>query len=159
MPAAIQVDVSYSQLAVFASELTQPFNDWTDRHVSQGFAWRPGSVSFRSMVEAGSHEVEVKIVQHMGATHPEALRIIEVPFAIADDGEIEVGSIAETVPLSLPAGDFLLRCEFLQPASSALNRVRLTFAKKSAPRFAVVLADRALSVSGDLLTTAKPAPG
>ena len=51
MAATLSLEISYGQLAVFANSLPQPFNDWTDQHVSQGFAWRPGSVTFRSMVE------------------------------------------------------------------------------------------------------------
>jgi hypothetical protein len=159
MATTVDLEVSYGQLAVFASSLKQPFNDWTDQHVSQGFAWRPGSVSFRSMVEAGRHSIEIDVANHVGAVHADAVRVVEVPFEIPADGAVEVGSIAETVPLSLPAGSFLLRCEFLQPAGAAGERVRLTFAKKGAPRFAVVRADPELSASGELLTTAQPAPG
>lgn len=159
MPTTVDLEVSYGQLAVFASSLKQPFNDWTDQHVSQGFAWRPGSVSFRSIVEAGRHSIEIGVANHVGAVHADAVRVVEVPFEIPADGAVEVGSISETVPLSLPAGSFLLRCEFLQPAGAAGQRVRLTFAKKDAPRFAVVRADPELSASGELLTTAQPAPG
>lgn len=159
MASTIGLEVSYGQLAVFASSLKQPFNDWTDQHVSQGFAWRLGSVSFRSMVEAGRHSIEIDVVNHVDAVHPDAVRVVEVPFEIPADGAIEVGSIAETVPLSLPAGLFLLRCEFLQPPGDAGERVRLTFAKKDDPRFAVVRADPELLVCGGLLTTAQPAPG
>lgn len=160
MVTSVSFEVSYGQLAVFASSLQQPFNDWTDQHVSQGFAWRPGSVSFRSIVEAGRHTVEIDVAEHVGAVHPDAVRVVEVPFEVPADGAVEVGSIAETVPLSLPAGLFLLRCEFLQPASTAgEERVRLTFARKDAPRFAVVRADQELSAGGELLTTARPAPG
>lgn len=159
MATTVGLEVSYGQLAVFASSLQQPFNDWTDQHVSQGFAWRPGSVSFRSMVEAGQHSIEIDVANHVGAVHADAVRVVEVPFEVPVDGTVEVGSIAETAPLSLPAGSFLLRCEFLQPAGSTGERVRLTFAKKDAPRFAVVRADPELSVDGDLLTTAQPARG
>jgi hypothetical protein len=158
MATTVGLEVSYGQLAVFAGSLQQPFNDWTDQHVSQGFAWRPGSVSFRSMVEAGRHSIEIDVANHLGAVHPDAVRVIEVPFGVPADGAVEIGSIAETVPLSLPAGTFLLRCEFLQPAGGACERVRLTFARKDAPRFAIVRADPELSVDGDLLTTAQPAP-
>lgn len=159
MATTIGLEVSYGQLAIFASSLKQPFNDWTDQHVSQGFAWRPGSVSFRCMVEAGQHVIEIEVVNHVGAVHPDAARVIEVPFEIPADGAVEVASIAETVPLSLPAGSFLLRCEFLEPPDAAGERVRLIFAKKDAPRFAVVRADPELSASGELLMTAQPAPG
>lgn len=159
MATKVGVDVSYGQLVVFASSLGQPFNDWTDQHVAQGFAWRPGSVSFRSMVEAGQHSVEIAVADWIGAIHPDAVRAVEVPFEVPADGAVEVGSIAETVPLSLPAGSFLLRCEFLQPADTAGERALLTFSKRDARRFAVVRADPELSIEGELLTTAQPALG
>ena len=159
MATTVGVEVSYGQLAVFASSLKKPFNDWTDRHVSQGFAWRPGSVSFRSIAESAQHSIEIDVANHVGATHPEAVRVIEVPFEIPADGAVEVGSIAETVPLSLPAGLFLLRCEFLQPSGGAGERVRLTFARQDAPHFAIVRADPQICASGEFLTTAQPAPG
>ena len=159
MSTTISIEVSYGQLAVIVSSLKQPFNDWTDRHIAQGFAWRPGSVSFRSMVEAGQHSVQIEVTNHVGAVHPRAVRAIDVPFEVPRDGAIEVASITDTVPLFLPAGWYLLRCEFLQPAGATGERVRLTFAKKDFPRFAVVLADGELSIDSELLMTAQPALG
>lgn len=149
--------MAYGQLSIFASSLQQPFNDWTERHVAQGFAWRPGSVSFRSMVESGQHSVEIGIVEHVGDLDPEAVRAVEVPFDVPTDGFVEVGSVAETVPVSLPAGPYLLRCEFLHPAGADGERVRLTFGSKDLRHFVVVRADAELSADGELLTTALPA--
>lgn len=157
MGATATLNVSYAQFAVFASSLRHPFNDWTDRHVMQGFAWRPGSVSFRSMVDTGPHEIEINVVNHMEALHPDAVRAVEVPFEVPADGKIEVGSITETVDVSVPPGIFLLRCEFLSTSNTGVERVRLTFADGDAPRFAVVRADPELSLGGPLLTTAQPA--
>ena len=157
MATTIDLNVSHSQLAVFASLLAQPFNDWTDQHVSQGFAWRPGSVSFRSLVEAGSHSIEIEVVDHMGNINEDAVRVIEVPFEVPSDGAVEIGSIIETAPVSLPAGKFLLRCEFLKPASHVGERVRLILAKKDFPRFKIVRADAELLSDGELLVVAQPA--
>ena len=157
MASTVSVNVSYGQFAIFASALRQPFNDWTDKHLTQGFAWRPGSVSFRAMVEAGLHSVEIEIAEHVGTLRPDVVRAIDVPFDVPADGAIEIGSISDTVPLSLPAGSFLLRCEFLRPSSDASERVRLVFARKDRPRFAVVRADQSLSYDGELLTTAQAA--
>lgn len=159
MSTTVAFEVSYGQLVVFASALQQPYNDWTEQHVSQGFAWRPGSVSFRSMVEVGRHTIEIDVANHVGTLHPDAVRVMEVPFEVPADGAVEVGSIGETVRLTLPAGSFLLRCEFLQSSGTSDERVRLTFAQKDAPRFAVVRADPELSIGHDLLKTAEPAPG
>jgi hypothetical protein len=155
---SVSFDVSYGQFGLFASSLKQPFNDWTEQHVSQGFAWRPGSVSFRTLLEAGPHSIEINLVEHAGIIDPMAVRAIEVPFEVPADGALGVGSITDTVPISLPPGSFLLRCEFLRASDAEPVKVRLTFAKDE-PRFAVVRADPELSIGGQLLTSAQPAHG
>ena len=159
MATTIKFAVSYGQLVIFASELRQPFNDWADQHVAQGFTWRPGSVSFRTILEAGQHSVEITVIEGTDAVHPEAVRAVEVPFTVPASGAIEIGSITETVPLSVPAGSYLLRCEFLRSVGVDGERVRLIFAKTEVPRFAVLRADPELSINSELLTTAQPAPG
>lgn len=155
MATSITVDVSYSQLAIFDSALQHPFNDWSDRHVAQGFAWRPGSVSFRTLNDTGKHSVEIDIVDHVGAVSADAVRVIDVPFQVPTNGAIEVGSISDSVPLSLPHGAFLLRCEFLKSG----DKVHLVFARSDPPHFAIVCADDALVIDGELLTSAEPALG
>ncbi|MBN9391540.1 MAG: hypothetical protein J0I20_26140 [Chloroflexi bacterium] len=50
--------ISYSQLIIFDNELEAPFNDWRPEHVAQGFSWREGSVSFRTLEDNGSMRVE-----------------------------------------------------------------------------------------------------
>lgn len=157
MSIRLDLSISYGQLAVFASSLKQPFNDWADRHVSQGFAWRPGSVSFRTLEETGPHVVEIEVIDHVGTVREDAVRVIEVPFEVPADGAIEIGSISETVPVTLPSGTYRLRCEFAPRLDLAGGRVRLTFAKEDTPRFAIILADPELGSAPDLLTTADPA--
>lgn len=156
MPTTLMIDVDYGQLVVFLGALTQPFNDWTDRHVDQGFAWRPGSVSFRTIEPTGLHRVEVSCVGKLADPDSEAVRVIDVPFEVPQDGVVEIGSVASTVPTTLPSGQFVLRCEFFQ-SDEAGAFAKLIFAKDSTPRFAVVRADAALAVHSDLLTTAQPA--
>jgi hypothetical protein len=155
----LEVELCHGQLAVFAGLLEKPFNDWTTKHVAQGFAWRPDSVSFRSLVESGRHSVEVRLESEVSALHAETVRAIDVPFDMTESGAIEIGSISETVPLSLPAAKYLLRCEFLAGGSEPTHRVRLTFANGEAARFAVVRADAELSGHDELLTDAEPATG
>jgi Competence protein J (ComJ) len=157
MQTELSLEVTFGQLAVFASSLQNPFNDWTAKHVAQGFAWRPGSVSFRTLVEAGTHIVEVRVVRHLESVSPSTLRAIEVPFQVPDNGEIEIASISDSVPLFLKPGSVLLRCEFLGASNGSDERVQLLFAMKDTPRFAVVRADSQLSVNGDLLTSAAAA--
>jgi len=154
----ITVDVSYGQLAVFSRALDHPFNDWTDKHLAQGFAWRPGSVSFRTLVEAGPHSIEVTVVDHVNDVDPGTVRAIDVPFQVLADGAIEVAGISDAAVVSLAPGSYLLRCEFLRSAPAAPQRVRLVFSRKDLPRFALVRADASITASGELLTTAQAAP-
>lgn len=156
MPTTLMIDVDYGQLAVFAGALSQPFNDWTDRHVDQGFAWRPGSVSFRTLDAAGLHRVEVSCVENLAEPDAKAVRVIDVPFEVPQDGAVEIGSVVSTVPTTLPPGRLALRCEFFR-SDEAGAFAKLMFAKDDTPRFAVVRADDALAVRGDLLTSAQPA--
>lgn len=151
------IDVSYSQIAVFLSSLQQPFNDWTQRHVDQGFAWRPGSVSFRTLVESGTHLVQLEVADHAGPVDAAVVRAIEVPFEVPAGGDIEVSSISDSVPLSLPPGHYSLRCEFLEYGNEGIQHVRLVFAKADVLHFAVLRADDKLTIGQELVTTAEAA--
>jgi hypothetical protein len=111
------------------------------------------------MTNAGPHSVEVETTEHLGALHPDAVRVIEVPFKCQRTVQLSVGSISNTLPLSMPPGSFLLRCEFLQSAGNASERMRLVFARKDVSHFAVLRADESLSTVSQLLTTAQAAPG
>ena len=104
------LDISYAQLAVFQSALAEPFNDWTDACLAQGFAWRPGSVSFSTIEPSGP--IEVDVVRGAPAlASSSASRIIAVPFSIAEDEAVDVASIGDGEVLMLPAGSYRLTFE------------------------------------------------
>lgn len=153
----LSVFVSYGQLAVFCSDLANPFNDWTDKHVAQGFSWRPKSVSFRALVESGKHLISISVVDQLEPLEAVVVRAVEVPFDIPQNGCIEVGSISDLVPLTLVPGSYLLRCEFLGSDPDGFERVRLKFSKADAIHFAISRADSGLSIGGELVTFAEPA--
>lgn len=151
------LDVSYSQIAVFDSGLAQPFNFWTDRHVKQGFAWRAGSVSFRTVESGGGHVVELVVTSEDVELSPDAVRIIQVPFEVPSSCSIEVASVADAFPLELPSGMYALRFECFGPSEHSEPRVRLVFVKKDNPTFDVLRADADLSLTGELLLEASSA--
>jgi hypothetical protein len=77
---SLSLDISYSQVLVCAGDMANPFNDWTDPHVEQGFAWRPGSVSFMTLDEAGPMTIVVTDQDRVDPETSAAQRIIRVPF-------------------------------------------------------------------------------
>lgn len=151
-----ELNISYSQVAVFLSNLHQPFNDWTDQHVAQGFAWRPGSVSFRTLVEYGKHFIEVVTVKHFDSLDEDVIRAVEVPFEIPVDSEIDVASISDSISIKLSPGIYCLRCEFLVKKNDQ-HIIRIVFSSDDTPNFNLPKVDENLSPGLHLLTTAEAA--
>lgn len=153
----LTIAISYSQLAVFDHSLERPFNEWTDRHVAQGFSWRPGSVSFRTIEESGPHLVTVGLDANKSEPAQDVIRSIDVPFEVPSSGTIEIGSIADSVLFELPSGTYQLRFECCVRSNIAIPKIRLSFYRNSNPRFDVVRADPELNPDTDLLLIASPA--
>jgi hypothetical protein len=151
------VSVLYSQLAVFDPVLERPFNMWTIRHVDQGFAWRPGSVAFRTLQESGRHLVTVKCDHREVELMPDAVRTIEVPFEIPPGAAVEIGSISDSTVVYLPSGLYQLRYDYCRGEGGSLPKICLFFKNDTNPRFDVIRADDALRPGSDLLKSASPA--
>ena len=156
MVRVFDIEIAYGLIAIFAASLENPFNDWSAEHIAQGFSWRPGSVSFRTLIDAGAHSVELTLVEHFSTPSSDAIRVIEVPFDAPADGAIEVGGVMETVPFSLAAGSYMLRCEFYLPVESVW-RVRLVFSFGDKSHFRILRADSEITITDGFLTTAQPA--
>jgi hypothetical protein len=120
----IQTYVSYSQLCVFLSSLAQPFNDWSARNFSQGFSWRPGSASFRALVEDGPHQIHVLINEPVTSLPTNCIRAFRVPFDISD-GNIEIASISDSTSFEIAPGKHVLQVEFLRHPASDLPEVNV----------------------------------
>lgn len=154
---SFSVQVSYAQIAVFDSNLLDPFNNWTGAHVRQGFSWRPGSVSFATIEDGGVISVHLTRASAVDLSASTAERIIVVPFSVPACGGIEVASIAESVPLQLPPGEYELTFEHGHSADLGMW-ANFYFRPVDAPGPAQVLrADPALSPPEVLVMTAQPA--
>ena len=151
------LDVSYSQVAVFDSSLKQPFSLWTEKHVSQGFAWRLGSASFRTIKEFGSHSLEVTVSDDDLEICADAQRVIEVPFVVPASGEIDVASISDSRALNIRPGSYVLRFECSSEANGTGNKIKFSFIKNKKSEFRLLRTDSGLANESDLLLTATPA--
>jgi hypothetical protein len=152
---AFQVYLSYSQLCVFLSTLTEPFNDWSDRNFSQGFAWREGSVSFRSLVEDGEHQINLFINEPLVELESNVVRAVRVPFE-STDGNIEIASISDSTPLDIPTGKYSLQVEFLSLIEGQVPEVNIRL-NKGETDFVILKADKEIERDGELDLKAEPA--
>lgn len=145
--------VSYNQICLFDAALDEPFNDWTDEHVRQGFAWRPGSVSF-GMVENTETTVVVE-AKNTVELDPSAFRVIAVPFTVPAHSSVVVGSVGDERQIEIDAGTYRLIFEL----GSKHKRpwCRFSFVADSNPQPQIIRADLAITKHGILLMSASPA--
>ncbi|MBA2174875.1 competence protein [Halobacillus locisalis] len=147
-------DILYSQIAVFQYGLENPFNDWNDTHVNQGFAWRKGSVSFGTMSDDEECKITVR-VSDVKEVDTDAIRAITVPFYISNKG-IEVGSIIETKAIDIEQGMYELLFT-VQRLGNGLDHYTFSFMKNDNPLAKIIKADEELNPPSVLVMNAEPA--
>jgi hypothetical protein len=153
-PVNFRLCVSYAQVAVFDRSFQRPFNQWNDRHVRQGFSWRPGSAAFRTIEEEGQHHVMLMVDTDDGDPTPSAVRVMEVPFEVPASGEIEIGSTSDSFSIRIPPGVYQLRFECERRPDNKIPMIRFQFVEMKQPQFRVIRADPDLDLNGGLLLIA-----
>jgi hypothetical protein len=96
MKLKFETNIAYNQFAVCQSGIEQPFNDWQEKEINQGFSWRAESVCF-STLENGRADFEVHVFEslQLSTFSDDALRIIQVPFSVLTNTGIEVAGILD----------------------------------------------------------------
>lgn len=138
--------VTYSQIAVFNSDLEVQTNDWKDVHVAQGFAWRPGSVSFGTLVD--SYPLYVEVQQATGVElRPETVRAIVVPFFVSPAGHVGLSDMGNDVSTAIPPGPYALVFEtgYVSNDIEDGTWVRLSFIPQSNVEPAILRVDEGLN--------------
>lgn len=144
----------YSQLAIFNANLNNPFNDWTENHVFQGFSWRPNSVSFKMLREEGDCKIIVCIKEKYEVIRPETVRAIRVPFHV-EEGKVEIASISEGFKISIPSGQYSLFFE--TRIENDIILCHFTFDNEYHPEAEILVCDVELNPSYPLEMKAYPA--
>lgn len=99
--------LSYKQFCIFTAGLENPFNDWTDVQMSQGFSLRNGSVSIMTISSAGILRVGVP---HKDRLLEKAERIFEFRFAV-ENSRVEIATITKSFKVRLKNGSYKVRVQ------------------------------------------------
>ena len=144
--------VSWYTIIVHDAQFNEPYNDWTRVHSQQGFAWRPGTVSFATLdITPTTIEVCLGAEAHL---RPDAIRAIRVPF---DVGRLGVNVVStNSRALQVPTGNYSLTFEQGQENAGQRLWTVLTFVPDKHPAPAVLRADSELSPPPTLVMTAEP---
>ncbi|MGH8780356.1 competence protein ComJ [Paraburkholderia sp.] len=145
--------VSYNQICVFDATLDEPFNDWADDHVHQGFAWRAGSVSFGAV--ENEETVFVIEVDNPVELDPVAFRVITVPFTVPEHQGVIVGSIGDEREIKIDPGTYQLTFELGRKNEKPWCRI--SFVKNANPQPRVIKADSEITKLDSFLMSASPA--
>jgi hypothetical protein len=150
----LEIDIFYSQLAVFQYGLDNPYNDWNDIHINQGFAWREGSVSFGTLFYDEECKITVRVTDKQ-QVDDDVIRAITVPFYIGNKG-FEVGSVMRTTAFDFEEGmyELLFTIKRLENGSGHYS---FDFIKNNNPKANIIKADEELNPPSVLLMKAEPA--
>ncbi|QST00326.1 hypothetical protein IMZ31_01620 [Pontibacillus sp. ALD_SL1] len=152
---SFETEILYNQIALFQYGIINPFNDWSETHVNQGFSWRSGSVSFGTLSSDSDCKITVKLTNKMEIDIDEdIIRAIIVPFKVEKDG-IEIGSVIETVAIDIPEGTYevLFTAKYLD----GTEHYTFSFIESENPNAKVLKADDELKLPDSLLMEANPA--
>jgi len=150
------LEVIYAQVAVFDARMKYPFNDWSDAHVAQGFAWRPGSVSFATLEPAGELVVHVERSSN-SADITNGTRAISVPFSVPIHGAIEIATIARSIAIELASGEYELTFVHGRQINGTMTAKFHFRPVESATKPRILRADSALTPPPELAMSAHPA--
>lgn len=148
------VVVSWYQIIVHDERLAG-YNAWLPGHVHQGFAWRPGSVSFGTL-DIVDMRIEVRLATRV-VVRPDAKRVIRVPFLVASESRLCVVASLTRHAIAIPEGSYALVYEHGVNAPSRALWCALTFVREPVPTPAVLLSDAELDPCDPLIMSAEPA--
>jgi hypothetical protein len=153
METTLNVPIIYSILAVDDAGLHETYNAWRQQHIDQGFSWRPGSVSFRTLRDVGNQKVTVRRANQINV-RPDAQRVILVPFTVSPPGRIGISDLMEDQFINMPGGSYSLLFETGYDDDGDIW-CDLTFVPGAPATAQVLRADAALSPSYPLLMEAE----
>lgn len=150
-----EIYVSYSQITVFTEALEDPFNDWSERHVDQGFSWRENSVSFKTIKEDGNISIILRVKDEF-TPQSRSQRIIRVPFEVPENGMVEIASITDGQRIQVPSGKYSLYYETYLKRKSNMAAC-FTFCRRHIDEPKIVKSDSEVKEPDEYLMKAEPA--
>ena len=105
--ASFKLSSNYSSLNISDASCENPYPEWTQQQVEQGFSWCPRSVAFGLLIDCGEVRVEVWRADDVSIT-PQAKRAIVVPFTVGPAAQVVVSDLVDGQAVSVPEGFYAL---------------------------------------------------
>ncbi|MBS1792803.1 MAG: hypothetical protein JSS81_03055 [Acidobacteria bacterium] len=145
---------AYNQFMIFDTSVKLPGNDWTDEHIRQGFARRPSSINFSTLIDFGTANVIVYKGSYILDNSDE--RVIAVPF-LCVSGKVRIEGPEEISPriVKIEQGNYKLTVA--QTVNRATEIIKVYFNKLDTPleRSEIIVSDEELSTVTQIVETAE----
>lgn len=121
----LELNLSYKQFCIFNYDLENPFNNWNDSHVQQGFVIRENSISVMTISTEGILCIDIlsddRIID-------KAQRIIEFDFTVVND-VVEIATITDSFRIKIKNGQYKIRVQLFSE-SDGKDICFISFLKK-----------------------------
>lgn len=153
------VTILYSQISIY-DDPAPDFPKWTEEHVAQGFAWRPGHVSFGVPDHNGQCRVIIKTADKFDELKDKDFRVIRVPIELTSSAWLATVIDEHAIPLETGTYAIEYRLSAGQPnlkENPYMFEINITFKKDENPSFKIVRNGGEMISTEIITTTAEPA--
>lgn len=121
----IELNLTYKQFCIFNCDLENPFNNWNDVHVQQGFVVRENSISVMTISTEGILCIDILSENIL---IDKAKRIIEFDFIVMNNC-VEIATITDCFQIKVIDGHYKIRVQ-LYSEYDGKDICYITFLKK-----------------------------
>ena len=121
----IELELSYKQFCIFNETVSNPFNDWSEANVAQGFSISEGSISVMTINSDGILKVSISTDSSI---LDNARRIIEFEYQVKDEN-ISIATINSEMKIHIKKGLYKIRVQLCKESEES-ELCYLSFSKK-----------------------------
>ena len=146
-----ELEISYCQFAFFGSGVRLPFNDWTPKHIVQGFSWQEHSACFKTIEDNSIHSFRVWLSKKVPNPNANCARALLVPSPAISQLLVEVASIGDGYEFTIPSKPKGMLVEIFPNEKANRPHIEICLVEEMTRRFEVLKSDQELSPEHPLL--------
>jgi len=122
----VELELSYKQFCIFNESVKNPFNDWSEESIAQGFSIRKESISIMTLNSNGVLKISVLTDNRLLEN---AKRIIEFEYMVKDEN-LSIATISSELKIKIKEGLYKIRVQLCNESDES-ELCYLSFLKKN----------------------------
>lgn len=121
----VELELSYKQFCIFNESVNNPFNDWSEENIAQGFSIRKESISIMTLNSSGILKISVLTDSRL---LDNAKRIVEFEYMVKDEN-LSIATISSELKIKIKEGLYKIRVQLCNESDES-ELCYLSFLKK-----------------------------